>query len=309
MQSLLMSSVIRLLRKEGYELLELVDTKPRCFDLIARKGKQILLIKVLYNVDSLKIETAEEMRKIARLLNAIAIVIGEKFKFDFLERRVVYTRYDLPVINLATFYDYLRGELPYIYSAPGGYYVKINAEKFRKAREAMGISIGDAAKRLGVSKRTVKNYEEGADASVEIAIKLEEVFGDVVEKIDFSEFVRRDEKEIAKQEDEEGNEIIEKLREIGITVYTVKHTPFDAISKVEDNDVIMGLKQVREIEKRAQIIGRVSQIVNIDAAYITEREMKKKVNSVVFVLKEELECLDSPDDFISLINEKREKYA
>ncbi|MCX8172739.1 MAG: transcriptional regulator [Archaeoglobaceae archaeon] len=308
MQSLLMMSVIRLLRREGFELLELFETKPRCFDLIAKKDKLILLIKVLYNVDSLKLEIAEEMKKIAKLLNAIALVIGERFKFDFLERRVVYTRYNIPVINLATFYDYLRGELPYIYSAPGGYYVKLNAEKLRKVREAMGISIGDAARRLGVSKRTVKNYEDGTDASIEIAIKLEEIFGDVVKKIDFSEFINQETCDSMELE-ERGNEIIEKLREIGIAVYPVKHTPFDAISKFEGSEVIMGLKQVREIERRAELIGKVSQIVNAEAAYITERKMKKKVKSVVFVLKEELDCLVSPNDFLSLINEKREKYA
>jgi putative transcriptional regulator len=307
MQTLLMSNVVKLLRKEGYSLLELVETKPRCFDIIAKKGEQILLIKVLYNVDSLKMETPEEMRKIAKLLNATALVIGERFKFDFLERRVVYTRYNLPVINLATFYDYLRGELPYIYSAPGGYYVKLDAEKLRKIREAMGITIGDAARMLGVSKRMVKNYEEGADASVDIAMKIEEVFGDVVKKIDFSEFFSEKDEEIKSEEEED--EVVGKLREIGIAIYTVKHTPFDAISKFEEREVLMGLKQVREIERRAQLIGKVSEIVNANAAYITEKELKKKVSSVVFVLKEELESLDSPEDFISLINEKREKYA
>ncbi len=307
MQALLMSNVVKLLRKGGYSLLELVETKPRCFDIIAKKGEQILLIKVLYNVDSMKMETAEEMRKIAKLLNATALVIGERFKFDFLERRVVYTRYNLPVINLATFYDYLRGELPYIYSAPGGYYVKLDAEKLRKIREVRGITIGDVARMLGVSKRMVKNYEEGADASVDIAMKIEEVFGDVVKKIDFSEFFSEEGEEIESEEDED--EVVGKLREIGIAIYTVKHTPFDAISKFEEREVLMGLKQVREIERRAQLIGKVSEIVNANAAYITEKELKKKVSSVVFVLKEELESLDSPEDFISLINEKREKYA
>jgi len=301
-QSLLLGNVIKILKKEGFELVELVDTKPRCFDVIARKKDKILLIKVLYNIDSLKLETAEEMRKIAKLLNATPIVIGEKFKFDFLERRVVYTRYNLPVVNLATFYDYLRGELPYIYSAPGGYYVKIDAEKMRKARESIGMSIGAAAKILGVSKRTVMNYEEGGDASVETAIKIEEIFGDVIKRIDFSEFVKNE----SEKEDElgEDNEIISKLREIGMSVYTVKHTPFDAISKFERREILMGLKQVREIEKRAMLIGRVSQVMCIDAAYITEREMKKKIESVAFVHKEELNCIDSPEDFISLIDEK-----
>ncbi|MEM4747492.1 MAG: transcriptional regulator [Archaeoglobaceae archaeon] len=301
MQSLLLGNVIRLLRKEGYELVELVDTKPRCFDIIARKDNRTLLIKVLYNVDSLKMETAEEMRKIAKLLKAIPLVVGEKFKFDFLERRVVYTRYNLPVINLATFYDYLKGELPYIYSAPGGYYVKIDAEKMRKARETLGMSLGAAAKKLGVSKRTVMNYEEGADASVEVAIKLEELFGNVIKRIDFSEFIKDDK---VYEKGEEENEIISKLREIGISVYTVKHTPFDAISKVEKREILIGIKQVREIEKRAMLMGKVSQIICTDAAYITEREMKKRIDSVVFVHKEELESMQSPEDFISLIDEK-----
>ncbi|MDW7990193.1 MAG: transcriptional regulator [Archaeoglobaceae archaeon] len=301
MQSILLSNVIRILKKEGYELLELVDTKPRCFDLIARKENQTLLIKVLYNVDSLRTETADEMKKIAKLLNAVAIVIGERFKSDFLERRVVYTRYNLPVINLATFYDYLKGDLPYIYSAPGGYYVRIDAEKMRRARETLGISIGLTAKKLGVSKRTVMNYEEGSDASVEVAIKLEELFGNIIKRIDFSEFLKNEE---IKEGEEEENEIIYKLREVGISVYTVKHTPFDAISKFESRGVLMGIKQVREIEKRAMLIGKVSQIMCADAAYITEKEMRKKIDSIVFVHKEELECIRSPEDFISLIDEK-----
>ncbi|MFN3384191.1 MAG: transcriptional regulator [Archaeoglobaceae archaeon] len=300
MQSLLMGNVIKLLRKEGYELLELVDTKPRCFDVIAKKQNTILLLKVLYNVDSLKPEMAEEMKRLAKILNAVAIVIGEKFRADFLERRVVYTRYNLPVINLATFYDYLRGELPYIYSAPGGYYVKIDAGKMRRAREALKISIGETAKKLGVSRRTVINYEEGCDASIEVAIKIEELFGNVMKRIDFKEFIENEKIE----EREEENEIICKLRDIGISVYTVKHTPFDAISKIESRDILMGLKQIREIERRAMLIGKVSQIVCADAAYITEKEMRKKVDSIVFVHKEELESIESPDDFISLIDEK-----
>lgn len=300
MQSLLLSNVIKLLRKEGYELVELVDTKPRCFDIVAKKNKTILLLKVLYNVDSLKPEIAEEMRRLAKILNAVAIVIGEKFKTDFLERRVVYTRYNLPVVSLATFYDYLRGELPYIYSAPGGYYVKIDAEKMRKAREALRISIGEAAKRLGVSKRTVINYEEGSDAVLDVAIKLEELFGNVIKRIDFTEFIKDEKIEESREE----NEIVCKLREIGISIYTVRHTPFDAVSKVENREILMGLKQIREIEKRAILIGKVSQVISADAAYITEREMKKKIESVVFVHKEELESVSSPYDFISLIDEK-----
>ncbi|HDN73622.1 transcriptional regulator [Archaeoglobales archaeon] len=306
MQAGLLDSVIRILIKAGYGVADLAETKPRCFDIIARKDDLILILKVLYNVDSLKSEIAEEIKKLAKLLEASPIVIGERFKVDFLERGVVYTRYGLPVINLATFYDFIiESILPCIYSAPGGYYVKLDSEKIKEARERLGISIGEMAKRLGVSRRTIKKYEEGIDTSLSTAIKIEEILGAyVIKAIDLTRFegkckVRCDEVFEGKE-----GEILEQLRVIGVTVYPVKHAPFDAISRVEDRQILTGVKQVREIERRARLLGKISETIEARAAYITDREMRKKIDSVVFVLREELHCVNSPKDFISLLNEK-----
>ncbi len=307
MQAALLESVVRILAKAGYGVADLAETKPRCFDVIARKDDIILILKVLYNVDSLKSEVAEEMKKLAKLLEASPIVVGERFKFDFLERGVVYTRYGLPVVNLATFYDFIVENIPpYIYSAPGGYYVKLDSKKIREARERLGISIGEMAKMLGVSRRTIKKYEEGIDTSLSTAAKIEEILGAyVIKAIDLTKFGYECEISCDDEafEGKEG-EILEQLRVIGVAVYPVKHAPFDAISKVEDRQILTGVKQVREIERRARLLGKISETIEARAAYITDRELKKKVDSVVFVLKEELHCVSSPKDFISLLNEK-----
>ncbi len=308
MQAAILESVIRILNKAGYVFADLVDTKPRCFDIIARKNDIIFIIKVLYNVDSLKPEVAEELKKLSKLLDASPLVVGERFKQDFLERGVVYTRYGLPVINLATFYDFIiEGIPPYIYSAPGGYYVKLDSEKIKEIRERLGISIGEMAKRLGVSRRTIKKYEEGTDTSLSTAAKIEEILGTyVIKEIDLTNFTTECEVEECEGEIFEGKEgeILELLRVIGFSVYPVKHAPFDAVSKVEDREILTGVKQVREIERRARILGKISETIERKAAYITDKELKKRVNSVVFVLKEELQCVSSPKDFISLLNEK-----
>ena len=249
---------------------------------------------------------AEEIKKLAKLLGASPIVIGERFKFDFLERGVVYSRYGLPVINLATFYDFIVENIPpYIYSAPGGYYVKLDNEKIREVRERLGISLGDMAKMLGVSRRTVKKYEEGIDASISTAAKIEDILGTyVIKAIDLMNFVECniDDKD-EKIEGEEG-EIIEQLKIIGVTVHPVRHAPFDAISEAEDNQILTGVKQVREIEKRAKILGRISETLSTRAAYIIDKDFKKEISSVIFVRRDELECISSPKDFISLLNEK-----
>ncbi len=307
----IVESALKILSKAGFKVTDLVETKPRCFDIIARKDDIVLLIKVLYNVDSLKQEMASDMKLVAKILNASPIVVGEKFKTDYLERGVVYNRYGLPVINTATFYDFVvEGILPMVYSAPGGYYVKLDRKKVKEAREKRGLTIGTLARMLGVSRRIIKKYEEGGDTSLENAVKLEEVLGEyVVKEIDLLNFVEFDEvkekKSIENLEKGEA-EIVEQLREIGLNVHTVKHAPFDIVSEVDKDPILTGIKQVREIEKRAAMIGKVSEVISAKATYIVEKKVKKDVNSVVFLMKDELLCISSPKDLVSLIKEKYE---
>ncbi len=306
MHAALLESVVKILLKADFNVADLAETKPRCFDIVARKDDLILILKVLYNVDSLKPEAAEEMKKLTKILEASPMVIGERFKFDFLERGVVYTRYGLPVINLATFYDFIvEGIPPYVYSAPGGYYVKLDSEKIREAREKLGISIGEMAKLLGVSRRTIKKYEEGTDTSLPIAAKIEEILGTfAIKQIDLLNFVDQEiEEEEVNFEGREG-EILDQLRIIGLSVYPVRQAPFDAISRVEERQILTGIKQVREIEKRARLLGKISEALETKAAYITDRDCKRRVDSVIFVLREELYSVSSPKDFISLLREK-----
>ncbi len=307
-QLAIVDAVVKILKKAGFVVTDLVETKPRCFDIVARKDNTVLLLKVLYNIDSLKPEMAEEMKIVAKLLKASPIVIGEKFKFDYLERGVVYNRHGLPVINTATFYDFIvEGIAPMVYSAPGGYYVKLDNEKIREVREKLGISLGEMAKLLGVSRRTVKKYEEGIDTTVETALKIEEILGTyVIKAIDILNFVKDDvvEEEKVPSFSGEEAEIIEQLRVIGVKVYPIKHAPFDVVSKADDERILTGVKQVREIDKRASILGRISEVLSTKAAYIVEKKIKADVNSVVFVMKEELECVSSAKDFVSLLHEK-----
>ncbi len=307
MQELVMRAVLKILKKAGYTVTDLVETKPRCFDIVARKDDVVILIKVLYNVDSLKSEAVKEMKLIAKFLKASPIVVGEKFKQDYLERGVVYTRYGIPVINVATLHDIIVENVhPLIYSAPGGYYVKIDSEKFRKRREELGLSIGEIASRIGVTRRAAKKYEEGVDVSLDNAIKLEEVLGgDIVKEINVFEFEIDVEEPEERFEGEEA-EIVDQLKCIGIKIYPVRYAPFDALSVVEEENILTGVKQVREIEKRASLIGKVSEVVSASAAYIVERSVKSEVEGVVFITKDEISCVSSPKDFISLIYEKKE---
>jgi putative transcriptional regulator len=308
MQTAIVRSILGILSKAGYIVTDLVETKPRCFDIVARKDDIILLLKVLYNIDSLKPEMAREMKVIAKLLKASPIVIGEKYKNDYLERGVVYNRHGLPVVNTATFYDFIvEGIYPFVYSAPGGYFVRIDSAKVREMREKLGLSLGDLANLLGVSRRTVKKYEEDVDATIETALKLEEILGGgVVKAIDILNFVQ--DEEIGVKYDFSGKErdILEQLECIGVKVYPIRHAPFDVVSQAEDEKILTGVKQVKEIDRRASILGRISKVLSTKAVYIVDRKVRVEINSVAFVMKDELECVSSPREFLSLVREKTE---
>lgn len=311
MQLTVIDSVLKILEKAGFVVADLVETKPRCFEIIAKKGELILLIKALYNIDSLKSEMAEEIKAVALLLKASPFVVGEKFKLDFLDRGVVYSRYGIPVINTATFFDLVvESNPPLIYSAPGGYYVKLDSDKIREAREKKGVSLGELSKSLGISRRAVKKYEEGVDTSVENAIKLEEILQTkIVKAINILDFLERKELKERDMEinltDEEAV-IMNHLHDIGIKLYPIRHAPFDLISKSAEL-VLTGIKQVREIEKRAFILGKVSDTLSTKAAYITDKSTNKEFKAVIFLMREELTSVSTPKDFIALLNEKKEK--
>ncbi len=312
MQATVVDSVLKILNKAGFNVADLVETKPRCFEIIAKKDENLLLVKVLYNIDSLKPEIAEDMKSVSMLLKASPIIVGERFKFSYLDRGVVYNRYGLPVINTATLYDLIIDRIPpVIYSAPGGYYVRLDSNKIKEVREELGISLGVLAKELGISRRAVKKYEEGVDTSVENALKLEDILEtNVVKAIDILRFMGR---EINEQRDiglsEEEAEIVEQLRYLGIRVYPIRHAPFDLIFKPIDELVLTGIRQVKEIEKRAFVLDKVSSTLSTDAAYIVEKSIDKDVGSVIFLVKEELDSISSSKDFISLINEKKEERS
>lgn len=310
MQATVVDSVLKILDKSGFNVADLVETKPRCFEIIAKKDENLLLVKVLYNIDSLKPEIAEDMKSVSILLNASPIIVGERFKFSYLDRGVVYNRYGLPVINTATLYDLIVDKIPpVIYSAPGGYYVRLDSGRIREVREDMGISLGVLAKELGISRRAVKKYEEGVDTSVENALKLEDILEtNVVRAIDILRFVGR---EVNEQRDiglsDEEAEIVDQLRYLGIKVYPIRHAPFDVIFKPINELVLTGIRQVKEIEKRASVLDKVSSTLSTDAAYIVDKSIDKDIGSVIFLVKEELDSISSSKDFIYLINEKKEE--
>jgi len=86
--------------------------RPKSFDVAARRDEDLVLLKILGNVDALDAETGAEMRRLGEYLQATPMVIGIRTRDEELKPGVVYFRHGVPVINPDTGYDLFVEGMP-----------------------------------------------------------------------------------------------------------------------------------------------------------------------------------------------------
>lgn len=99
MKQNLLERVCIALIKKGFTVKCLTRT---CFDIVARKQSEILLIKVLEDANSISQEYSFEMQKVSTFINASPLIISEKAGSK-LEDNVVYQRHGIFTVNMHTF--------------------------------------------------------------------------------------------------------------------------------------------------------------------------------------------------------------
>src|SRR3989475_313873 len=130
------------LAKTGFFLSRPHGERGLCFDFVARRDDTLLIVKILQNVDALNKETAHELLEVARILEASPLVVGERSGTGSLEDGVIYTRFGVSILSRRTLGEFLEeGVPPFLYSAPGGLYVRLDADALRRALQGRGDDV------------------------------------------------------------------------------------------------------------------------------------------------------------------------
>jgi putative transcriptional regulator len=303
-----------ILLKANFSVAENSDFRSSCFDIVARKGLNLLLLKVHENVDAVSEENSKELKILSRMLLASPMIIGNKTRKEIVQSGLVYERQGLPAVSPETFERFINESvLPLVFARRGGLYVKIDGDVLRKQREKKEMSFGDLASSVGVSRRTIYEYERGSmDSTLETAMKLEEVLDlPIAVPINIISWMVEEE-EIPEQEaeDELQEEIRQTLRELGLKVVFARKAPFDALT-ADQNDqqkvVITGLGYAQEkgIEQRINSVEKVSQVAKKFAMFVIDKDKLKKISTEVpVIIKEELQAIEEPEELFKLIYEK-----
>lgn len=283
------------LKKAGFTVSKRCCSRPSCFDIAARKSSCLIFIKVQPDIGSVSAGDSFELRSISECVSAASLLISEKVREKPLEDDTVYSRYNVLAVTHESFENFvLRGVHPLIQAGPGGYYIEIDGEAIKRRRQELGLSVGEIAEKIGISRRTLYGYERGmAKASVTVAYNLICTLGiPVAKSVNIFEKSRRQRRQFfvtagrIMNKNKALQRIFKKL--VGYNILAVKKAPFDFVITVPEENVrvIGGVANDKEprLEKRVDEILSLSKVIQAHPVVITEKQK---------LLNKDISCVSS----------------
>ncbi len=276
----LLSDMENSLKKFGFTVSEHCGIRQSCFDFAARKKKFLFLIKSFGNFGTISSDCASELHMISSKLSATPLFIGMSTPKNPIEDDAAYMRHGICAITLKTLINAIvHGEHPLVEAGPGGFYVQLDQKVMRKRRRRLGLSLGDLALMVGVSRRTVYGYEQGlAKATVSAALKLEAVLGiPIVRNIDILTHRKHKHFVMPKQllENQFLRMVLKKLDDLGVSMAVTKRAPFDFIAWDDEGNRVIGGAFKREesmAPHRIRVTHSVAKVAKAHSIFIVEEK-------------------------------------
>lgn len=302
------------LEEAGFDLSSHCDVRPSCFDLVARKNDQLILVKVLANIDALTRNDAVALQLVAHFFNATPLIVGHTTRRGTLDEGVVYKRYGVSTITPTSLHDIIsERQMPREFIQRGGRFVAIDGSKLREARVAKDISKERLASCAAVSTRAILAYEKDEmDVSVDVAERLEEVLEtDLIIPIDLLTEKQSvvELKQIQQPADipnleRRVNEFFERL---GMTVLWTDRAPFHVAAKEEGPPLMSGIGSLtnKHLQKRLEILKSVSKVTESDTLIIVEEGKAEESFADLPVIRQlELNEIEKPRELKKILSER-----
>ncbi|MBI5000941.1 MAG: transcriptional regulator [Euryarchaeota archaeon] len=308
----LLECVHSILRKAEFSVSDPRVVRSASFDLVARRGDLILVVKADASLDSVKREEGAEMRALAGCLNGKALVVSTHSTGGKLADGVVFSRSGVPAMTPFTLSDmFLEGVPPCVFAAPGGFFVRLDGNALRKSRSER-FSIKELAEAAGVSRKAIQMYEEGMGAMLDAALRLEDFLntGLIVPIDPFS--LSSDAPEVQAQSPRASGlerEVCTTLGELGYDVVLTPKCPFDALTKERAQSYLATIgRRNPHLVLRARATDSIARVAGQGSVVFTDIRGKEDViGGTPIISKKELLGMGRPKDLQNLINERKRR--
>ena len=299
------NEIAHTLRMAGLEIVECADFN-FCLDAAARGEGKHIIVKAASNVDKIDEEIASELRTVGSALAASSLIVGSRTQHGTLEENVVYERHGIPALTMETFRRVLNeNEQPYIHARRGGFFVTLDGGRLREARERLGLSLGQLAERVGVTRRAIYEYERmGMTAALPTVERLERVLStDVALPQDILNWKGDEPERPPNPATGEKKNLVDSLSNAGFEAYPLDKAPFDIIAKEGDSKI--GLLQERTLTQnhslgRVRVAKTIAEFLDTIFMVITKREVADEIEGVPVIGEKALKRARDPEAVMDL---------
>ncbi len=263
-----------------------------CFDVAAKRGKKVVLIKVLGNIDSVQEEQANNIKTIARNLDATSIIVGERTRREKLAEGVVYTRFGIPTIDIRTMENVFSNKaMPFVSRGRGGLFVEIDSKLLRKRRQDTGLTQMELARRTGTTKKNIYEHERAnKKTSRELAEKLQDAVGHV--SVPAALYTEKETAETRPKGYFEGV-VFRRFKSIGFETDLVHQAPFNIIARQQRVLILSEAEEsVEKIGRMLEEMINFSKLFNKPIIAVTKEEVELGIPTI---LESELRTYSSSD--------------
>lgn len=249
-----------------------------CFDIAARKH-DLVLVKVLDNIDSLQESQASNLMVLSDKLDANVSVIGTHTRYGQLDDNVVYDRFDVPAFTPNTLDFILNSRNPLVYRNKGGHFIEIDPNALRNARVKSGLTQQKLADAVGITKKSVYEHESRRmHAQHDTVKRIEKILDEDIsipfENLPFENTVAAEPS--AKFE----KSIIYSMRKIGFSTSFISQSPFNIIAEEKVMIVSDAEKNPQRIERKAKQLEEFAGVSNKPLVVISETEPRTNLPSI-----------------------------
>lgn len=288
----------------GYSISE-VDSEDYCLEIVAKKGNIKLLIKSLTNIDSERRDSVEDLASLAVSFNATPLIIGHRMQKGVIEHGTMYERFGVNVINPETFRNAaLEKSLPIVYSKRGGLYVKIDGKALKRLREKEGMSLGDLANKIGVSRKAVYEYERSQmGATLATVARIEEILdADIITGINVFDWHPSSDIPEKSPTGIVARQLHGKLKKIGCKSIGFNFAPIDVHARNIGASFLTSEENVDEgrLERKVSAAIEVGKIMGMQPILVTG-ETKPRDQGLTLVRIDEIKKLEKTKDLMALL--------
>ncbi len=241
----------KMLRAHGFRSVVNDASPDSCFDIVAKSCDTSVIIKVVDELSDVPRNHISELHAISSWIAATPLILAEKVEGQELDDDAVYYKNGIYAVSLGALERTLEGDPPLVEVFPAGCFVYIDGELVRKRREELGLSVGELARLVGVSRMTIYSYEKGRKRTTpSIAYRLAYVLGAPI-VIPMNPLAPRGESQYQAQEPvslvrdlpRKGllRLVARVLRKLKLMIMAFFNAPFEIMARHEDLKLVMNV--------------------------------------------------------------------